>query len=206
MAENAKSNEWGAGLLAIAATVLIGAAIPVILYFLLYKPQVLRKEAERNRLTQLDTSLNTEIARGTALAELRTEGEEVAKNMEELEKRFSAPDMDASVEKLQQLLNANNLRRTPEAVVRREKSAIAKTDSKSEFPSGLSAVMVRIVCYGKWKDFVTFVAALESHKDGTFVIGELVAEGDKNGKDDHTYSVDVWIVQSRNIAAIGVGK
>ncbi len=206
MAENAKSNEWGAGLLAIAATVLIGAAIPVILYFLLYKPQVVRKETERNRLTQLDASLNTEIARGTALAELRTEGEEVAKNMEELEKRFSVADMDGSVEKLQQLLNANNLRRTPEAVVRREKSAIAKTDSKSEFPNGLSAVMVRIVCFGKWKDFVTFVAALESYKDGTFVIGELVADGDKNGKEDHTYSVDIWIVQSRNIAAIGVGK
>jgi hypothetical protein len=105
---------------------------------------------------------------------------------------------------LTDLLNANKLKRTPEAVVRREKSAISKTDSKAEFPSGLQANLVRVICYGQWKDFVTFIAAIESNKDGTFVVGELVAEGDKNGKDDHTFSVDIWILQRRNIDAIGV--
>ncbi len=205
MAETDTKSEWGAGLLAIGATVLIGAAVPIILYFLLYKPQVLRKDAERNRLTQLGLQLDEQIARGTVLAELRAEGEEVATKMEELEKRFSTGEIDGSVDKLLELLNANNLKRTPEAVVRREKSPISKTDSKTEFPAGLSALMVKVVCFGKWKDFVTFIAAVESHRDGTFVIGELVAEGDKNGKDDHTFSVEIWIVQGRNIAAIGVG-
>lgn len=206
MADTDKKNEWGAGLLAIAATVLVGAAIPVILYFLLYKPQVQRKEEQRNRLTQLDIQLNGEIARGSVLSGLKAEGEEVARSMEELEKRFATEDIDASVDKLLQLLNANNLKRTPEAVVRREKSPISKSDSKADFPNGLHALMVRVVCFGKWKDFITFIAAVESSKDGTFVIGELIAEGDKNGKDDHTYSVEIWIVQGRNIAAIGVGK
>jgi Tfp pilus assembly protein PilO len=203
MAETEKKNEWGAGLLAIGATVLIGAAIPCILYFILYKPQVVRKEEQKVRLTQMDAQLNTEIARGDVLLALQTEGEEVATKMDELEKRFSTANLDGSVEKLLQLLNANNLKRTPEAVVRREKSPIAKTDSRAEFPNGLQALMVKVVCYGQWKDFVTFIAAVESHKEATFVIGELVAEGDKNGKDDHTFTVDIWIVQGRNIAVIG---
>src|SRR5687767_5180623 len=134
MAETEKKNEWGAGLLAIFATILIGAAIPVILFFLLYKPQVLRKDEQRARLTDLDGKLNLEIARGGSLGDLRKEGEEVAERMVELEKRFAGSDAQASVDKLLQLLNANNLKRTPDAVVRREKDAIRKTDIKVEFP------------------------------------------------------------------------
>ena len=203
MAEIEKKNEWGAGILAISATVFIGAAIPVILYFVLYTPQVQRKNDQKARTVQMTDQLNKELQRGDDLAKLRTEGEEVAKALEESEKRFGPQDTQSSVDTLLKMLTANNLRRTPEAVTRREKDPIRRTDIRAEFPGGLQAAMVTINCFGKWSDFVTFIAAAESHKEATFVVGEMIADGDRNGKEDHTFLVDIWIIQRRNVDAIG---
>lgn len=203
MAEIEKKNEWGAGLLAIAATLFIGAAIPIILFFVVYKPQVQRKEAEKARTVQLGVQLDEQIERGKKLGDLQAQGEEVAAKLTELEKRFTKGDTEIAVAKLLELLAANNLRRTPDAVVRREKDPIRRTDIREAFTNGLSAGMVTISCYGQWRDFVTFVAAAESEATATFVFGEIYAEGDRNGKDDHTFLADVWIVLGRNIDAIG---
>ena len=203
MAETEKTNEWGAGMLAIAATLFIGAAIPVILFFVVYKPQVQRKEEQKARMVQLDAQLNEQMVRGGDLLKLQGEGEDVAKSLTELEKRFSSSDVQSSIEKLLALLNANSLKRTPDAVVRREKDQIRRSDIKDEFPNGLHAAMVTVNCYGKWSDFVNFVATAESETSATFVVGEFYAEGDRNGKNDHTFLVDIWIVQGRNIPAIG---
>ncbi|MCC6150338.1 MAG: hypothetical protein IT461_08830 [Planctomycetes bacterium] len=204
MAEIEKKNEWGAGLLAIAATLFIGAAIPVILFFVVYKPQVQRKEEQKVRTVQLGTQLDEQMARGGKLLELQGEGEEVAKSLTELETRFASSDVQNAIGRLLALLNASNLKRTPEAVVRREKDPIRRTDMKDEFPNGLQASMVTINCFGKWSDFVNFIAAAESEEKFTFVVGEFYAEGDRNGKEEHTFLVDIWIVQGRNIPAIGV--
>lgn len=203
-AEQAKSgNEWTAGLIAIFATILIGGAIPVALYFAMYVPQTKKKLQQEQRLAQLQTDYDLEFARTERIGGLKKDGEQVEKELKKVEERFADKGVQSVLDKLQKLLDSNKLDMTPDAKTRREASAIRVSDLKSDFPGGLQAVPVTVNCWGTWKDFATFIAAVESMGNATVVVGELRAAGDKNAGKSHTYEVELWIVQRRDTDAIG---
>ncbi|KAA0217777.1 hypothetical protein EDM80_02795 [bacterium] len=204
MADQAKSSgDWTAGLIAIFATLLLGGAAPIALFFLLYKPQTIKREEQVTREKNLKSELDIQLARQANLAGLQKEGEEVASKLGELEKQFADKTIQEAVKKIGAMLEANKLEMTPEAKLRRDTSAIRMSDTKDDFPGGLRALQISVTCYGRWKDLATFIASVESMKEFTVVFGDLRGEGDKNAGDKHTYNFDLWIMMRRDLDKIG---
>ncbi len=213
MADGA-TGDWTAGIIAITAALLIGAGLTIGAYFGAYKPKQEQRIAADVKLGDLmvdQARVEMELERVRGM-------EADAKKMEErvavLEKRFAegnAADLDVPAvrEKLKTLCLSHNLDFQDAVRQQRDAQMVYKGEKRIEFPHGLAATLLRIDVKGTFHDFGRFLRELEvldtlTEDGGPVVIAEsLSLVGDNNGKREHNFMLQVYVVEKRDLATVG---
>jgi Tfp pilus assembly protein PilO len=212
MAEGA-TGDWTAGMVAIAAAVLIGAGLTIGAYFGASVPMKEQRQTADRKLSELMVD--------QAMVEMeleRVRGMEAdAKRMEErvaaLEENFAVgkpADLDVPKvrDEIEDLCQAHNLDFLDVVRQQRDAQMVYKGEKRIEFQHGLAATLLMVDVKGTFHDFGRFLRDLEMldtrKEGGPVVIAEsLSLIGDNNGKREHTFRLQAYVVEKRDLTTVG---
>jgi len=193
---------------AIIAALLLGSALPIGLYFGLYKPKLKERMEAQDKKQQLDTAMSIMIARQERVVKLEKEGEEMADRITKIERPFSVadtekmdvPDVRAA---LLRLAEVNNLALAPEHVNERGAEIVFPGGQRIDFKHGLTATMLRIETQAYFHDFGRFLTQMETMENYVIVPETLHCVGNTNGGDRHIFRMVVYVIERRDVDSIG---
>ncbi|MEZ5992519.1 MAG: hypothetical protein R3E76_09210 [Planctomycetota bacterium] len=202
------SGDWTAGIVAIVAALLLGSAIPIGLYFGLYRPKVAERIAAQENKTKLDGEMNAMIARQEFVVKLETEADSVAERIEEIEKPFALADVEKMDvpevhEALLRLAKLHNLGLLPERQQQLRAEIVFPAGQRIEFPHGLMATKLTIETHAYFHDFGRFLTAMETMEKFVIIPESLICTGDSNGGSRHMFRMNVFVIERRDVDAIG---
>jgi hypothetical protein len=207
-ASGSSAGDWTAGIVAIIAAMLLGGAIPVGLYFGLYKPKVAEHVAAKEKMKTLQADMDLMVARSEKVRKLEEEGDAMAVRVTKIEERFAVsdperldvPDAWAAIQKLAE---DNFLELLPERKSQLGARVVFKSNNRIEFENGLHATRLRIEAQAYFHDFARFVSKLE-YMDKFIVVPEtLICKGDTNGGVTHKFFLDIYVIERRDVNSIG---
>ncbi|MCG3183147.1 MAG: hypothetical protein ICCCNLDF_01231 [Planctomycetes bacterium] len=210
MAKGAGSSggDWTAGIVAIVAALLLGGALPIGLYFGLYMP----KEKERldavKKLDQLNIDMEMMLARGERVRGLEEDGSQMEERVKEIETPFAlgdaekldVPDVRAT---LLRLAEKHQLALRPERQQQLGAEVVFTGGDRITFEKGLHATKLQIEAKARFHDFGRFVTEMETLEQFVIIPESLVCTGDANGGNDHVFIMVVYVVERRDVDAIG---
>lgn len=202
------SGDWTAGIVAIVAALLLGSALPIGLYFGLYKPKEKQRIEAQNKLEQLKTDMQLMIARSDRVRGLEEDGVAVAERLKELEVPFAVSDpekMDVPEARaaLLRLAEKHHLGLRPERQQQLGAEVVFIGGDRIEFEKGLKATKLMIEAQAYYHDFGRFVSEMESLEQFVIIPESLLCKGDTNGGTDHVFIMVVYVVERRDIDSIG---
>ena len=210
------SSDWTAGIIAIVAALLLGAALPIGVYLGLYVPKQKDRIAAEQRLSQLDVDYELLIQRQVRVKGLEDDADEMAARLTSIEEPFATPDverMDVPEVRthLLTLADKHNLELLPEREQQLGSERVFTGNQRITFEHGLSATKLIIEAQAYYHDFGRFVTEMETLKDETdetrskYVIipEKLICNGDPNGGSRHMFVLHVFVVEKREISLIG---
>lgn len=210
MAKGAGSSggDWTAGIVAIVAALLLGSALPIGLYFGLYKPKEKERLDAEAKLAQLNTDMELMIARGERVRGLEEDGVKMAADIKELESPFAVGDpekLDVPEVRATLLRLAENhkLELRPERQQQLGAEVVFAGGERIAFDKGLQATKLQIEARARFHDFGRFVTEMETLENYVIIPESLVCTGDANGGNDHTFIMVVYVVERRDVDAIG---
>jgi Tfp pilus assembly protein PilO len=211
MAEKGASSsggDWTAGIVAIVAALLLGSAIPIGLYFGLYKPKVADRVAANKKLETLKIDMTAMVTRSDKVRKLETEGDEMAIRVAKIEEDFAVSDperMDVpdAWAAIQKLAEDNFLELLPERKTQLGARVVFKANNRIEFENGLRATKLRIEAQAYFHDFARFVSKMEYLEKFVVVPEMLICKGDTNGGTTHMFVMEVYVVERRDVDRIG---
>jgi Tfp pilus assembly protein PilO len=212
MAEGA-TGDWTAGMVAIAAAVLIGAGLTIGAYFGAYVPMKEQRQAADRKLSELvvdQAMVEMELERVRGMeADAKTMEERVAA----LEENFAVgkpADLDVPKvrDEIEDLCQAHNLDFLDAVRQQRDAQMVYKGEKRIEFQHGLAATLLMVDVKGTFHDFGRFLRDLEMldtrKEGGPVVIAEsLSLIGDNNGKREHTFRLQAYVVEKRDLTTVG---
>jgi Tfp pilus assembly protein PilO len=213
MAESAKG-DWTAGLLAIAAAVMIGGALPIGLWFGLYQPKLKERESLEIRHQELQTQFENLNRQMSVVTALEADGQTMAERLAVLEAPYhEAEQRRNDVPTARALLNAlaeEHRLAPPEEVARLGHEVVRPGSRRIRWRHGLSATQLMIHATGTFHDFARFVTDMENlgspeaTESRVVVIPDLlICQGDSSAGVIHTFMMTIYVVESRNIDEIG---
>lgn len=210
MAKGAGSSggDWTAGIVAIVAALLLGSALPVGLYFGLYKPKEKERLEAANKLEQLNVDMEMMIARGDRVRGLEEDGKQMEVRVQEMEipfavadaEKMDVPDVRAT---LLRLAEKHQLSLRPERQQQLGAEVVFTGGDRITFEKGLKATKLQIEAKARFHDFGRFVTEMETLEQYVIIPESLVCTGDANGGNDHVFIMVVYVVERRDIDAIG---
>jgi hypothetical protein len=202
------SSDWTAGIVAIAAALLLGGAIPIGLYFGLYKPKVAEHATAKQKLSALQVDMTAMVARSEKVTKLEADGVALAKRVTEIEsgfavsdpERLDVPDAWAAIQKL---ADDNYLELRPERKAQLGARVVYKSGNRIQFQEGLYATKLTVEAQAFFHDFARFLSKLEHMQNYVVIPEALICKGDANGGTTHTFILDVYVVERRDVDLIG---
>lgn len=202
------SGDWTAGIVAIVAALLLGSALPIGLYFGLYKPKVAERKAGEEKKKKLNADMEVMIARQEKVAELEAEGKEMAKRVKEIEKPFAVadtekmdvPDVRAA---LLRLAEVHNLALLPERKGELGSEIVYTGKQRIAFEHGLMATKLVIEALAFYHDFGRFVTDMETMEKYVIIPETVVCMGNTNGGGRHLFRMGVYVIEKRDVESIG---
>jgi hypothetical protein len=200
--------DWTAGIVAIAAALLLGSAIPIGLYFGLYKPKVAELVTANQKLTQIKVDMNAMVARSEKVTKLETEGDAMAKRVTEIEapfavsdpERLDVPDAWAAIQKL---ADDHYLELRPERKTQLGARVVYKSGNRIQFQDGLYATKLTVEAQAFFHDFARFLSKLEHMQNFVVIPESMTCIGDANGGTTHTFVLEIYVVERRDVDLIG---
>jgi hypothetical protein len=205
---SSSGGDWTAGIVAIVAAMLLGSAIPVGLYFGLYKPKVAEHSAAKEKLNTLQTDMTAMVARSERVRKLEDEGEAMAARVTKDEARFAIADPEAldvlaAREAIQKLADDSFLELLPERKSQMGARIVFKSNNRIEFENGLRATRLKVEAQAYFHDFARFVSRLEHMEKFVVVPETLICKGDTNGGVTHKFFLDLYVIERRDVNSIG---
>lgn len=200
--------DWTAGIVAIVAALLLGSAIPIGLYFGLYKPKVAELAAANQKLNTLKADMTAMVVRSEKVTKLENDGDAMAKRVTELEapfavsdpERLDVPDAWAAIDKL---ANDHYLELRPERKTQLGARVVYKSNNRIQFQDGLFATKLTVEAQAFFHDFARFVSKLEYMQNYVVIPESLICKGDANGGTTHTFIMEIYVVERRDVDLIG---
>lgn len=207
-AAGSSGGDWTAGIVAIVAALLLGSALPVGLYFGLYKPKEKERLDAANKLEQLNVDMEMMIARGDRVRGLEEDGKQMEVRVQEMEipfavadaEKMDVPDVRAT---LLRLAEKHQLSLRPERQQQLGAEVVFTGGDRITFEKGLKATKLQIEAKARFHDFGRFVTEMETLEQYVIIPESLVCTGDANGGNDHVFIMVVYVVERRDIDAIG---
>lgn len=213
MAENldSGSGDWTAGIVAIVAALLLGGGVPVGLYFGLYEPKVKEREAAEAQLQSLQSDQDLLLARQERVRGIEEERDDMIERVAALEARFTMPDATDTADQdlkvirgvLAELADQHHLSLMRGRAQNRELEIVKPAGQRVTFENGLSATGITIEAQATYHDFGRFMAAIEGLPDAVVIPAELICTGDASRGTQHAFILTVYVVEQRDIDAIG---
>jgi hypothetical protein len=220
--EPGKGNDWGAGIAAIGAALLFGAALPVGLYFGAYKPQTNKLAAEKKRYEKAEGDFKLEDARRGKVESDKTDVTNVQAKLTEVQKLFST-DVGNELVLIREKARLHGLKPVSTRGRPLDDRRIADDLNKPVGDTGgigLVGDMVRINCQGYLFNFCSFLGDLESYglvaKDDKgekveatgrfYVVRSVVIKGDGNGGSLHTFELELVLPRPHNMSKLVTTK
>lgn len=216
MADKGGAGEWTAGIIAIVAALLLGGAVPVGVYFGLYKPKMQEREQAQQKLAALDVDMELALARQAKVKKLQDEAADMEERLIDAEKPFAVADVERMDvpevrARLISLADAHKLELLPERQAQLGSERVFTGNQRITFPKGLTATKLIIEARAYFHDFGRFLTELETMRDekdrtqARYIIipEKLICKGDPNGGSRHVFVLHVFVVEKRDIAAIG---
>lgn len=205
---NKGSGDWTAGIIAIVATLLLGAAVPVGLYFALYKPKTVEHAQKDEEFNKVSAEFEVLVARQTDVTKMEKEADETAKKLAKLEEVFAVPNDDAVIARIAKLATSHDIKLLEKRRGMLDVPDVVfppKTPQPVAFKHGLQGRAFFVEGEGTYHDFGRFMADLENYeKTRTVVVVERVRiEGSRRAGPIHQFYVKAYIFEKRNIAEIG---
>jgi Tfp pilus assembly protein PilO len=205
---SSSGGDWTAGIVAIAAALLLGSAIPIGLYFGLYKPKVAERTTANEKLNTLKTDMTVMVSRADKVRKLEDDGDTMAQRVLRDEEAFAVsdpermdvPDAWAAVQKLAE---DNYLDLLPERKTQLGARVVFKANNRVEFENGLRATKLRIEAQAYFHDFARFVSKMETLAKFVIVPEMLICKGDTNGGTTHMFVMEVYVIERRDVDRIG---
>jgi Tfp pilus assembly protein PilO len=203
------TGDWTAGLLIIAAAVLIGAGIPLGLWLGLYQPKVAEHAAKRAILEQLNTQLEELFGRKEVVSRIQRDVEHMSERLTELEQREVPEDERHQNELMRAAALLNRLADTHNLEVPVERFApgmevVRPGPGRVSWPHGLRASQLEIHASGTFHDFARFVQDMESRRELLVIPDSMSMIGDVTGtRRIHTFTMRIYVIEARDIEAIG---
>jgi hypothetical protein len=212
MAEGA-TGDWTAGTIAITAALLIGAGLTIGAYFGAYVPMKEQREAADRRLgdlmvDQARVEMELERVRG-----MEADAEKMEERVAALEENFSTGkpaelDVPEVRKEIETLCQAHNLDFLDAVRQQRDAQMVYKGEKRIEFEHGLAATLLMVDVKGTFHDFGRFLRDLEMMDTrkggGPIVVAEsLSLIGDNNGKREHSFRLQAYVVEKRDLTAVG---
>jgi hypothetical protein len=200
--------DWTAGIVAIVAALLLGSAIPIGLYFGLYKPKVAELAAANQKLNTLKNDMTAMVARSEKVTGLEKDGEALAKRVTDIEapfavsdpERLDVPDAWAAIQKL---ADDHYLELRPERKNQLGARVVYRSDSRIQFQDGLYATRLTVETQAFFHDFARFLSKLEHMQNFVVIPETLICTGDANGGTTHTFILHIYVVERRDVDLIG---
>jgi hypothetical protein len=209
-------NEWLPGIIAIVAAAFLGGAVPIGLYFGLYQPKVKERTAAEAEVQNLKVQEEALLARQTRVKGLEDDAVKMAERLVEIEEPFASPDVERLDvpevrARLLRLAAKHKLAKLPEREQELGSAIVFEGKQRITFPKGLQATKLIIETQAFYHDFGRFLTEMETLRDETdpekpkYVIipEKLICKGDPNGGSRHVFVLHVFVVEKRNIDAIG---
>lgn len=202
------ASDWTAGIVAILAAVLLGAALPIGLYYGLYVPQTEALAQARLDLEAVEARQAMLSAKAERVKTLEDEGAEIAERLSGIEVEFVSPDgegftLDAAVLDIEDLASAHHLSPRRQTSGTRDLNVVRPAGGALEFPDGLRATRYMVEAQARFHDFGRFLAALESRDGYTIIPEDLLCRGDAARGTQHIFVLNFYIVQKRDVDEIG---
>ncbi|MCZ7604977.1 MAG: hypothetical protein M5U25_02675 [Planctomycetota bacterium] len=210
MAKGAGSSggDWTAGIVAIVAALLLGSALPIGLYFGLFKPKEQERIDAQQKLEQVKVDYQMMLARADRVRGLEEDGVKMADDIKELESPFAVGDpekLDVPEVRATLLRLAENhkLELRPERQARLGAEVVFAGGERIAFEKGLQATKLQIEARARFHDFGRFITEMETLENYVIIPESLVCTGDANGGNDHTFIMVVYVIERRDVDAIG---
>lgn len=210
MAKGAGSSggDWTAGIVAIVAALLLGSALPVGLYFGLFKPKEQERIDAQQKLEQVKVDYQMMLARADRVRGLEEDGVKMADDIKELESPFAVGDpekLDVPEVRATLLRLAENhkLELRPERQAQLGAEVVFAGGERIAFEKGLQATKLQIEARARFHDFGRFITEMETLENYVIIPESLVCTGDANGGNDHTFIMVVYVIERRDVDAIG---
>lgn len=210
MAKGAGSSggDWTAGIVAIVAALLLGSALPIGLYFGLFKPKEQERIDAQQKLEQVKVDYQMMLARADRVRGLVEDGVKMADDIKELESPFAVGDpekLDVPEVRATLLRLAENhkLELRPERQAQLGAEVVFAGGERIAFEKGLQATKLQIEARARFHDFGRFITEMETLENYVIIPESLVCTGDANGGNDHTFIMVVYVIERRDVDAIG---
>lgn len=199
------SGDWTAGIVAIVAAMLLGGAIPIGLYYAMYVPSVQKRQAEERRFNELQTQSTLLIAREEKVRGLEADAVEMRARLDKVEKKFTAPvDRTELVTRIANMARGHNLRLRAEMSNTLRAKIVYEGSAELKFLKGLKASAIIVDCQATYHDFGRFLAEVEAMEDAVLIVESLDINGDQNGGWSHNFMMTLYMIEKRDIDAVGV--
>jgi Tfp pilus assembly protein PilO len=201
------TGDWTAGMIAIFAALMIGGAVPALVYFGLYQPKVEERTGAERRLDDLKVEQDIVLAKQAEVRGLMNDASDMAKRLEQSGENFvTPPEGDTDVPELRRFLRdqarIHGLALLPRHTGQIGAEMIYWGDRVITFEHGLQATQIIAELYGTYHDFGRYLAFLESLPE-VMIIDTLRCEGDSNGGRMHSFELRIYVVLKRDIEQIG---
>jgi hypothetical protein len=201
------AGEWTAGLIAILATVLIGAAIPIALYFTLYVPRTEAHASVKQKLVTEEARELTLSIKAAKVAGLKKDADGLVARLASAEDKFTPTELVAQVVK-----RLSNLAVEHKLGLRKEQQTLigAKVVNESGAPvimaGGLRGVQVAVVGQARYHDLCRFIAEVESQASGINNAKQPPEEEKPEGAEETPESADEKAVREKAEKAAEVNR
>jgi Tfp pilus assembly protein PilO len=204
-----KTSDWTAGLLIIAATVLVGAGIPLALWLGVYQPKVQEHTAKREQRDKLHEQLQDLFVREGRVNDLRDDVKYMQGRLEGLQVSTFIQDerpeneLIKAAEELNLAADHHNLavpddRYSPTAQV------VTPGQGRIRWRHGLRASQLEIHAIGTYHDIARFLADIENRPELLVIPDTMNLIGDQTAERRlHTLMMRVYVLDARDIEAIG---
>lgn len=198
-----EGGDWTAGLVAIAAALLLGAAAPIGIYFGLYVPQTKEHEMWAAEAVKNKAKHDEQLEREKRVGVMRKHGDEARAEIAKLEERFT-PLSAASdlITTLETMAKRHRVELPPDKKIFTNERVVKPMEADTSLPNGLTASKIVVEGSASYNDFGRFMAEIENMSTATLIPGNFTATGDSNGGDKHLFRLELYMIQRRDLDAM----
>ncbi|MCC6572649.1 MAG: hypothetical protein IT462_02555 [Planctomycetes bacterium] len=197
------TNDWTAGIIAIGAALVLGAAAPIGIYFGLYMPQTKQLEMWTLNAQANEIKLHAEQEKEGRMQKMQGESDRVRGEIEKVEARFSAADENL-IHQIEGIAQRHKVELPQDKRNFKDVMLVKNMESPTFMPQKLRAEKIYIECSATYNDFGRFMAELENLPNATLIPGNFVAAGNSGAGKTHTFRVEFFVVQKRDLGSIGI--